>query len=326
MDRRLRGFIRGDRIEVNYPDPSNESCDACAALPGGGCCGGCARWWAGSVTRVSTSIDSDDEEDVDVLSVSFDNGDKDELREKAQAAFMRAPEGTEERTVTLRFHVYFARLLFEMIADDAITTLMKRLRPCAAVLEPVPPPRQPRMYASAASARSQSDPSFGFSLAGLMKSCENEGYAPRTAQPAGFRAGIELFGFQLSSLQWMVDVERSERGLNGCFWQEHSWADGPASDAFYYFPLAGEFRMTKPPKVTGGLLSEEMGLGKTIISLACILQNAPPPRGLPRWAPPNKTQTRATLIVVPVSLFGQWRNEVIKNLRPGALKLTAYFR
>lgn len=29
----------------------------------------------------------------------------------------------------------------------------------------------------------------------------------------------------------------------------------------YYFPLAGEFRLSEPPLATGGLLCEEMGLG-----------------------------------------------------------------
>lgn len=40
------------------------------------------------------------------------------------------------------------------------------------------------------------------------------------------------------------------------------WADGGAP--LWYFPLAGEFRLAEPPHITGGLLCEEMGLGKTI--------------------------------------------------------------
>lgn len=32
----------------------------------------------------------------------------------------------------------------------------------------------------------------------------------------------------------------------------------------WYFPLAGEFRLAAPPHITGGLLCEEMGLGKTM--------------------------------------------------------------
>lgn len=32
----------------------------------------------------------------------------------------------------------------------------------------------------------------------------------------------------------------------------------------YYFPIGGEFRFEKPPIAYGGLLCEEMGLGKTV--------------------------------------------------------------
>lgn len=40
------------------------------------------------------------------------------------------------------------------------------------------------------------------------------------------------------------------------------WVDG--GPPLWFFPLAGEFRLTEPPHITGGLLCEEMGLGKTV--------------------------------------------------------------
>jgi hypothetical protein len=46
--------------------------------------------------------------------------------------------------------------------------------------------------------------------------CESEGYAIRTSQPAGFRDGLRLFEYQLSTLQWMLDREHDPVGLNGC--------------------------------------------------------------------------------------------------------------
>ncbi|CAN0468426.1 unnamed protein product, partial [Hapterophycus canaliculatus] len=44
--------------------------------------------------------------------------------------------------------------------------------------------------------------------------------------------------------------------------RRREWADGGAP--LWYFPLAGEFRLAEPPHITGGLLCEEMGLGKTM--------------------------------------------------------------
>ncbi|CAN0298959.1 unnamed protein product, partial [Ectocarpus fasciculatus] len=79
------------------------------------------------------------------------------------------------------------------------------------------------------------------------------------------------------------------------------WADGGAP--LWYFPLAGEFRLAEPPHITGGLLCEEMGLGKTIEvrrdSLAWGLHDR-------HYDSARRLVSRATLIVVPVSLVGQW--------------------
>lgn len=44
----------------------------------------------------------------------------------------------------------------------------------------------------------------------------------------------------------------------------------------YYNPLLHKFRKDKPAIVRGGFLAQEMGLGKTVISLALILKNPPP--------------------------------------------------
>jgi SNF2-related domain len=62
----------------------------------------------------------------------------------------------------------------------------------------------------------------------------------------------------------MLDHEHEgpKGGINGHFWEKREWADG--GNALWYFPLAGEFRLQAPPSTTGGMLCEEMGLGKTV--------------------------------------------------------------
>ena len=44
----------------------------------------------------------------------------------------------------------------------------------------------------------------------------------------------------------------------------------------YYNPILHKFRKDKPAIVRGGFLAQEMGLGKTVISLALILKNPAP--------------------------------------------------
>ncbi|KID75549.1 SNF2 family domain-containing protein, partial [Metarhizium brunneum ARSEF 3297] len=57
----------------------------------------------------------------------------------------------------------------------------------------------------------------------------------------------------------------------------------------------------------GGMIADEMGIGKTITSLACVVGNPPEAEDL-------KTYTKGTLVIVPnVSIANQWREEVKKH-------------
>ncbi|KAI5986789.1 P-loop containing nucleoside triphosphate hydrolase protein, partial [Pisolithus albus] len=56
----------------------------------------------------------------------------------------------------------------------------------------------------------------------------------------------------------------------------------------------------------GGIVADEMGLGKTILGIARILD------GRPTSLDRAQGWSRATLVVCPVSLIGQWENEVEK--------------
>jgi SNF2 family DNA or RNA helicase len=90
---------------------------------------------------------------------------------------------------------------------------------------------------------------------------------------------IELLEFQKQALKWAIEREQMPGGIQSFFWPK-------VSDAIplYYNPLLHQFREDPPAVVRGGFLAQEMGLGKTVISLALILKNpapANPPSGSP---------------------------------------------
>ncbi|KAH8098633.1 hypothetical protein JL720_1591 [Aureococcus anophagefferens] len=232
-------------------------------------------------------------------------------------------------TVEVHVPVYLRRAIFGLSAHPSVMTLFDALIPAGAVVATRKPPPD-----SAAFKRSPKpgedgeafDGKFDFSIPGLLRAAESTG----VALPPGFKAkglAVELRDYQLEGLKWMRDQESRDAavggvpGLNGYFWEKRSFADG--GDSFYYFPLAGHVLLEAPPVVTGGLLADEMGLGKTVTTLALVASDlADDPRdlsaaGLVARVKGAETIYRGgTLVVVPVSLYVQWQEE-IKAKAPG---------
>lgn len=139
---------------------------------------------------------------------------------------------------------------------------------------------------------------------------ESTGYASME-QPAGLK--LTLRNFQKQTLKWMWDREKLRYGLNELLWEE--WPLVTGNDAFWYNRVAGEYSRFRPPVMTGGFVCEEMGLGKTVEALALILANP-----LPAVQHRGKAHSRATLIVVPLTLLNQWVHEIEKCVEAGKLR------
>jgi hypothetical protein len=118
--------------------------------------------------------------------------------------------------VTARLDIWLAEAIFTMRSDYDIWLMMSRLQPCLPILpKPIPPRRQPLPPGT--------PQAYRFSLAGLMRSMESAGYS-EAEQPSALK--LSLFSFQRQSLQWMLDRERMEGGLNMCLWEEHPLLPG----------------------------------------------------------------------------------------------------
>lgn len=163
------------------------------------------------------------------------------------------------KIASIRFVVYYTRLLFELISDDEVMKLTDTLiKPYFTIL----PTKQKQTYKPLFQSTHQellaNDRNYRFSLSGIMKKAENNDYPMAKTQPK--LLNVPLYDYQKSTYQWLLDQEHDERGINGYYWEEWQYPDHGGN--LYYFPLAGEFRLLQPPKTNGGLLCEEMGLGK----------------------------------------------------------------
>jgi hypothetical protein len=110
-------------------------------------------------------------------------------------------------------------------------------------------------------------------LNGLMDHLENLGH---TAAPFVEGLAVELLPFQSQTVQWATEREQTPGGINAFLWTKLPSVAQPNTD-LYFSPILEELTATKPKLARGGIIAEQMGLGKTVISLAMILRNPAPP-------------------------------------------------
>lgn len=92
---------------------------------------------------------------------------------------------------------------------------------------------------------------------------------------------------------------------------------GMKTPMYHHQLLAANWLISKelaasPPH--GGLLADAMGLGKTVSSLAAMVGNRP-----------EANDPKPTLIVVPASMVGQWKNEIEKHVHKGTFPKVLVF-
>jgi SNF2 family DNA or RNA helicase len=99
-----------------------------------------------------------------------------------------------------------------------------------------------------------------FSLDFLMRHMENLEH-----EPAPYIEGltVALLTFQQQTLQWAIERELTPGGIQSYFRPKLPSVDHPSTDV-YYCPVTGTWTTEKPRLVRGGIIAEQMGLGKLL--------------------------------------------------------------
>ena len=156
-------------------------------------------------------------------------------------------------------------------------------------------------------------------------------------QPIGL--SVNMRNYQRESLQFMLDCETAPLGIHEATYCQIIL---PCGKKVYYSTTHGTFAHNITGSVKGGILGEEMGLGKTIESLACILAHPRPSKELATQqmelvrkdtavnaAHRERIERGAlelggTLVVCKVSLVGQWCEEYVDKLKDKSLRVCEY--
>ncbi len=122
---------------------------------------------------------------------------------------------------------------------------------------------------------------------------------------------INLFDYQRRTVKWMYDKEKTTPHIS------YSFNDEIYFGMYVFDTIRKDFISVKNRKnitFNGGLLADEVGLGKTFQTIALSLLN--PPQNITYYNPTIKRlQSRATLIICPNQLCNQWIREITKTIK-----------
>ncbi|KAF2098631.1 hypothetical protein NA57DRAFT_75869 [Rhizodiscina lignyota] len=120
----------------------------------------------------------------------------------------------------------------------------------------------------------------------------------------------DLYPFQQRAVDWMLKREWKTNALPSCF----RVVEDCLSRKYHFSNVHGLFLDEEPSflEVQGGILCEEMGLGKTVELLALISLNRRDPTKEQR-IDPNLTISSATLIITPPHILQQWQGEISRH-------------
>ncbi|KAJ3037581.1 hypothetical protein HDV00_001468 [Rhizophlyctis rosea] len=140
---------------------------------------------------------------------------------------------------------------------------------------------------------------------------------PEAPQPPG--VVTKLLSYQKQGLHWMINAEHPSPPhdkVPSQFWVKKN----TAANGEHYLNLATGFATKTSPVLTrGGILADDMGLGKTLQVISLILSDPTGGGVVDVPTPLDTSYSKATLIVCPLSVVGNWTTQIETHVQTGQL-------
>ena len=139
------------------------------------------------------------------------------------------------------------------------------------------------------------------------------------------RVRTPLLKHQKQALYFMMEHEKDRVGEDDSLFRKKILSN--LNEGWYHVITGQEFE-TKPTSTLGGILADEMGLGKTlsILSLVTHSKSLEAAKEFEEQKPPRSflTNSRATLLVAPVSTISNWEEQLKSHIRSNSITFTIY--
>lgn len=143
-----------------------------------------------------------------------------------------------------------------------------------------------------------------------------------------------LLSHQKQGLYFMMNKEKErvfsdKEDDNSSLWRLKSRPNG---QRMYFNVITGKEEREKPPEVLGGILADMMGLGKTLSILSLVVATLADANEWAKQKPPPQStdgvallrNSKATLLVSPLSTIANWEEQIGNHVKPGTLSYYIY--